>query len=118
MLGKQNRTSFLCASSYRATRGLELVHTNLCGPITPETARGKRYFLLIVDDYSRFMWIELLRTKDEAYERFVKVKAEEEASCARSNRTTVASLTRARSGAFRQEWHYALYDGPLFSAAK
>jgi hypothetical protein len=45
---------------------LELVHGDLCGPISPATPAGNRYFLLLVDDYSRFMWVKLLRTKDEA----------------------------------------------------
>ena len=54
-LGKQHRTLFPKASAYRATVGLELVHGDLCGQITPPTPGGKSFFLLIVDDYSRFM---------------------------------------------------------------
>jgi hypothetical protein len=74
-LGKHHRAPFPRASAYRATTGLELVHGDLCGPITPATPGGKLYFLLIVDDYSRYMWIELLKTKDEAFASFKKVKA-------------------------------------------
>jgi hypothetical protein len=73
-LGKHHRAPFPRASAYRASTGLELVHGDLCGPITPATPGGKLYFLLIVDDYSRFMWIELLRTKDEAFAHFKKIK--------------------------------------------
>lgn len=43
---------------------LELIHGNLCGPITPATPGGKKYFLLLVDDFSRYMWVELLLSKD------------------------------------------------------
>ena len=63
------------ASAYRAAAGLELVHGDLCGQITPPTPGGKSYFLLIVDDFSRYMWLELLSTKDEALVYFKKVVA-------------------------------------------
>jgi hypothetical protein len=56
-------------------KNLELVHTDLCGRITPATEGGNNYFLLIVDDRSRYMWLEVIKTKDEAFERFKKVKA-------------------------------------------
>jgi hypothetical protein len=45
---------------------LELVHRDHCGPITLATPSGKWYFLLLVDDHSRYMWVALLATKDEA----------------------------------------------------
>lgn len=82
-LGKQHRAPFPQASTYRAERGLELVHTDLCGPITPATPRGNKYFILVVDDYNRFMWIELIKSKDEAYSQFRKIKsmAEAEGGC-------------------------------------
>jgi transposase InsO family protein len=41
-----------------------LLHRDLCGPITPETPSGNIYFLLLVDDYSRYMWVSLLPSKD------------------------------------------------------
>ncbi|CAH9146107.1 unnamed protein product [Cuscuta epithymum] len=78
-IGKQHRNPFPRVSNYRAREPLELVHCDLCGPITPSTAGGKRYFLLVVDDYSRFMWVELLATKDEALRCFKKIKAVAEA---------------------------------------
>ena len=82
-LAKMHRTPFPCASSYRAERGLERVHGDLCGPVTPATPSGNRYFLLIVDDYSRYMWVELLKSKDEARERFKRIKALAEAESGR-----------------------------------
>ncbi|KAL5225530.1 hypothetical protein ABZP36_012169 [Zizania latifolia] len=41
---------------------LYLVHGDLCGPITPATPDGKKYFLLLVDDWSRYMWGEAVTT--------------------------------------------------------
>jgi transposase InsO family protein len=54
---------------------LELVHADLYGPISPPMPGGKRYFLLMVDDFSRFMWLVLLTTKDEAEMAIHRVKA-------------------------------------------
>jgi transposase InsO family protein len=42
------------------------VHADLCGAITPATPAERRYFLLLVDDQSRYMWLVLLTAKDEA----------------------------------------------------
>ena len=50
LAGKQRRTPFEKQAKFRAKEQLELVHGDLCGPITPATPSGKRYFLLLVDD--------------------------------------------------------------------
>ncbi|GJW09545.1 retrovirus-related pol polyprotein from transposon TNT 1-94 [Tanacetum coccineum] len=44
---------------------LELLHMDLCGPMRVVTINGKKYILVIVDDYSRFTWVYFLHTKDE-----------------------------------------------------
>jgi len=66
-LGKQHHTPFPQALAYRASAGLELVHGDLCGQITLPTVGGKSYFLLIIDDHSRYMWLELLVSKDRRW---------------------------------------------------
>ena len=81
VLGKHHRKPFPQVSSFRAEKCLELVHTDLCGHISPKTAGGASYFLLVVDDYSRFMWVEMLKTKGQALECFKKVKARAELEC-------------------------------------
>ena len=45
---------------------LQLLHGDICGPITPATPSGNRYFLLLADDFSHYMWISLLPSKDAA----------------------------------------------------
>jgi hypothetical protein len=74
ILGKQHRAPFPQASNFGAEKCLELVHADLCGHITPKTPGGCSYFLLVVDDSSRYMWVELLKSKDQALEYFKKVK--------------------------------------------
>ncbi|GJR85452.1 integrase, catalytic region, zinc finger, CCHC-type containing protein [Tanacetum coccineum] len=48
------------------TRKLYLLHMDLCGPMRVASVNGKKYILVIVDDYSRFTWVKCLRSKDEA----------------------------------------------------
>ena len=61
-------------SNYRASHPLAWIHTNLWGPaLTPSTI-GARYFLLFIDDFSRFSWIHSLHTKDQALPTFIKFK--------------------------------------------
>jgi transposase InsO family protein len=73
-LGKQHRTPFPKVSSFRANEVLELFHADLCGHVRPKTIGGKSYFLLVVDDFNRYMWIELLKSKDEALFYLKKIK--------------------------------------------
>jgi hypothetical protein len=66
MTGKQRHTAFPNQAAWRAEHGLELVHGDLCGPISPTTPSGNSYFLLLVDDHSRYMWILTLVSKNQA----------------------------------------------------
>ena len=50
LVGKQIRLSFLKTAKYRAAEALDLVHGDLCGPITLATHSGRKYFILLVDD--------------------------------------------------------------------
>ncbi|GJW60676.1 retrovirus-related pol polyprotein from transposon TNT 1-94 [Tanacetum coccineum] len=47
------------------TEVLHTLHMDLCGPLRVHSINGKRYILVIVDDYSRFTWVKFLRSKDE-----------------------------------------------------
>ncbi|GJW34871.1 retrovirus-related pol polyprotein from transposon TNT 1-94 [Tanacetum coccineum] len=47
---------------------LNTLHMDLCGPMRVQTINGKKYILVIVDDYSRFTWVKFLRSKDETLE--------------------------------------------------
>ncbi|KAI3685645.1 hypothetical protein L6452_34899 [Arctium lappa] len=44
---------------------LVLLHMDLCGPMRTQSLGGKKYVLVIVDDYSRYTWVKFLRSKDE-----------------------------------------------------
>ncbi|GJS19733.1 retrovirus-related pol polyprotein from transposon TNT 1-94 [Tanacetum coccineum] len=51
---------------------LYLLHMDLCGPMHVASVNGKKYILIIVDDYSRFTWVKFLRSKDEAPDFIIK----------------------------------------------
>ncbi|GKC25075.1 retrovirus-related pol polyprotein from transposon TNT 1-94 [Tanacetum coccineum] len=51
---------------------LYLLHMDLCGPMHVESINEKKYILVIIDDYSRFTWVKILRSKDEAPDAIIK----------------------------------------------
>ncbi|GKE63101.1 integrase, catalytic region, zinc finger, CCHC-type containing protein, partial [Tanacetum coccineum] len=55
---------------------LELLHMDLCGPMRVASVNGKKYILVIVDDFSRFRWVYFLRSKDETLEIIKKFIAQ------------------------------------------
>nr|GEZ05882.1 hypothetical protein [Tanacetum cinerariifolium] len=64
-LGKAKRKSFHTKTTPSSKRWLQLLHVDLCGPMWVASINGKRYVLVIVDDYSRYTWTHFLRSKDE-----------------------------------------------------
>ncbi|GJS94576.1 retrovirus-related pol polyprotein from transposon TNT 1-94 [Tanacetum coccineum] len=64
-LGKAKRKSFQTKNYPSSKRRLQLLHMDLCGPMRVESINGKKYVLVIVDDYSRYTWTHFLRSKDE-----------------------------------------------------
>nr|GEV53992.1 hypothetical protein [Tanacetum cinerariifolium] len=67
-LGKAKLKSFQTKSTPSSKRRLQFLHMDLCGPIRVESINGKKYVLVIVDDYSRYTWTYFLRSKDETPE--------------------------------------------------
>lgn len=60
---------------WRSPNALDLVHSDLLGPISPPTSSGKKYILSFIDDHTRFNHIYLLSSKDETFTCFKKYKA-------------------------------------------
>ena len=59
----------------RKTQLLELIHYDICELNGRLTRGGKRYFITFIDDLSRFTYVYLLRTKDEAFDKFKEFKS-------------------------------------------
>ncbi|GJW53140.1 retrovirus-related pol polyprotein from transposon TNT 1-94 [Tanacetum coccineum] len=65
-MGKSKKNSHKPKSEDTNQEKLYLLHMDLCGPMRIASVNGKKYILVIVDDYSRFTWVKFLRSKDEA----------------------------------------------------
>ena len=68
--GKMSRKPFKSSGQIKSTRKLQLIHTDVCGPMQTESLGGKRYFVTFVDDYSRYCEIYFMRHKSEVLEKF------------------------------------------------
>ncbi|GJR98474.1 retrovirus-related pol polyprotein from transposon TNT 1-94 [Tanacetum coccineum] len=64
-LGKSKKASHPLKTANTNTEVLHTLHMDLCGPMRTESINGKKYVLVIVDDYTRFGWVRFLRSKDE-----------------------------------------------------
>ena len=57
-------------SKYQAKEPLELVHSNVFGPVKQSSISGYRYMVTFIDDFSRYVWIYFLKEKYEVFEKF------------------------------------------------
>jgi hypothetical protein len=73
-LGKFTKASFP-SSDTRSAGILDLVHTDVCGPMCRKSLSGCEYYLTFIDDYSRKTWICFLNTKSEVFKRFQEFRA-------------------------------------------
>ncbi|GJS82878.1 retrovirus-related pol polyprotein from transposon TNT 1-94 [Tanacetum coccineum] len=71
-MGKSNKKPHKPKSKDTNQEKLYLLHMDLCGPMRVASVNGKKYILVIVDDYSRFTWVKCLRSKDEAPNFIIK----------------------------------------------
>ncbi|GKF84448.1 retrovirus-related pol polyprotein from transposon TNT 1-94 [Tanacetum coccineum] len=67
-MSKVKRSLFKSKAVPSSKGRLNLLHMDLCGPMRVASINGKKYILVIVDDYSRYTWTLFLRSKDETPE--------------------------------------------------
>ncbi|GKE64782.1 retrovirus-related pol polyprotein from transposon TNT 1-94 [Tanacetum coccineum] len=71
-IGKRKKQSHKPKSEDTNQEKLYLLHMDLCRPMRVASVNRKKYILVIVDDYSRFTWVKLLASKDEAPDFIIK----------------------------------------------
>ena len=74
--GKMARTPFPKQTNSKAQKPLDLIHSDLCGPMKTMTPGKKKYFLTFIDDYSRYTTVFLLHNKDEVPEKLEEYLAQ------------------------------------------
>ena len=75
--GKMTKRPFN-AKSRKAEELLELMHSDVCGPISIQARGGYEYFITFTDDYSRFGYVYLMKRKSETFEKFKEFRVEVE----------------------------------------
>ena len=76
-LGKMTKTP-LSGTMERATDLLEIVHTDVCGPMSVEARGGYRYVLTLTDYLSRYGYVYLMKQKSEIFEKFKEFQSDVE----------------------------------------
>jgi transposase InsO family protein len=72
-LGKNTNKAY--SHSNRKTNGiLDIIHFDICGPMTSPSMNGCLYYIIFIDDFSRKTWIYFLKTKDESFSKFQDFK--------------------------------------------
>lgn len=74
VFGKSHRKPFPKNVLRRATKNLELVHSDICGPMSTESLNESLYFVLFIDDFTRMSWVYFLRQKSEVFSVFKNFK--------------------------------------------
>ncbi|KAI3521063.1 hypothetical protein L1887_10522 [Cichorium endivia] len=75
LMGKQSREFFPQYKTWRASKPLELVHTDVCGPMKTISIGGSRYVLTFIDDFSRKLWTYFMKEKSEVFRLFKTFKS-------------------------------------------
>ena len=77
LMGKMTKTLFSETMEW-ANDILEIIHTDVCGPMSVEARGGYRYFLTFIDDLSIYEYIYLMKHKSETFEKFKEFQSEVE----------------------------------------
>ncbi|WJX12965.1 hypothetical protein P8452_03412 [Trifolium repens] len=82
-IGKQTRMSHPMLEHQVTSRTLELLHMDLMGPMQVESLGGKRYAFVVVDDFSRFTWVNFIRDKSDTFDIFktLSTQVQREKNC-------------------------------------
>ena len=72
--GKHHRSRFPIGGGKRSDEILGLVHSDVCGKMSSQSLSGAKYFLTFIDDKTRYVWIYVLKHKDQVFSRFIEWK--------------------------------------------
>ena len=85
-MGKLPKSSFLGIGE-RAKGILELIHSDVCGPMPIHARGGSFYFITMTNNFTRFGWVYLMRYKSKAFEKFKEFMNEEDKEYGKSIKT-------------------------------
>ena len=72
--GKNTKNTFPRSKS-KAKGILEIIHSDVCGPMSSSSLSGYAYYVSFIDDFSRKKWVYFMKNKDEVFSKFKEFKA-------------------------------------------
>ena len=84
--GKMTKRQF-SAKGERSKEPFQLVHSDVCGPLSVQSRGGYEYFVTFIDDYSRYGYVYLMQKKSETFGKFKEFMAEDEKKLGKSLKT-------------------------------
>ena len=75
VIGKMPRKPFTKHVGIKSTRPLELIHTDVCGPMKTKSIGNSLYFVTFIDDFSRYVFLYFIKEKNEVFEKFKEFEA-------------------------------------------
>lgn len=82
--GKHHRSQFSTSGGKLSQEPLDLVHSDVCGKMSSKSLSGAEYFMTLIDDKTRYVWVYVLKRKDQVFEKFREWKALVEKSTGRT----------------------------------
>ena len=70
-MGKQVKSKHSSVIEVQTSRPLKLLHIDLMGPARVQSLGGKKYILVVMDDFTRYTWVVLLRDKAKAPKKMI-----------------------------------------------
>ena len=72
---KTSRKPFKSVGEIHSMRRLQRVHSDVCGPMPTDSIGGRRYFVTVIDNYTRCCKVYFMRNKSEAFDKFKEFKS-------------------------------------------
>lgn len=82
--GKLQRKPFKSVKHHQSTRKLELIYSDVCGPMQVDSIGGSRYFVTFIDDYSHHCAVYFLKQKSEVADKFKEFEALATSKCGKN----------------------------------
>ena len=75
MCEKKNTKKTFPSSESKEKGILEIIHSDVCGPMSSNSLSGYAYYVSCIDDFSRKTWVYFMKNKDEVFSKFKELKA-------------------------------------------
>ena len=74
--GKMHRKTHRSVGEFRSTKIMQLVHSDVCGPMQTKSIGGSRYFVTFIDDFSHYTEVYFMKRKSEVLSKFKEFEAQ------------------------------------------